>query len=105
MNRAAVYRATLRHFFAPVADLLYDDESVTEVMINGPDRIYFERGGRVHESDRRFESEAALEAAVRNLADRSRRSSGSTPSSPRPAARGCASRSASSSGRTPRWNG
>jgi pilus assembly protein CpaF len=69
MNRAAVYRATLRHFFAPVADLLYDDESVTEVLINGPDRIYFERNGRLHATDRRFESAAALDAAVRNLAE------------------------------------
>src|SRR5262245_53545038 len=69
MNRAAVYRASLRHFFAPVADLLYDHESATEVLINGPDRIYFERGGRLYETDRRFESAAALEAAVRNLAE------------------------------------
>lgn len=40
MDRADVYRATIRYFFAPVADLLYEDETVTEVLINGPDRIY-----------------------------------------------------------------
>src|SRR5262245_7066230 len=69
MDRADVYRSTLRYFFAPVADLLYEDESVTEVLINGPDQIYCERAGRVERVARRFADEHVLLAAVRNLAE------------------------------------
>src|SRR5215207_1199263 len=69
MDRAAIYGATLRHFFAPVADLLYDDESVTEVLINGPGEIYCERGGRLEKTNRRFPDEQSLDAAVQNLAE------------------------------------
>jgi pilus assembly protein CpaF len=68
MDRADVFRATLRYFFAPVADLLYDDESVSEVVINGPDQIYCERAGRLERVERRFASEHVLLAGVRNLA-------------------------------------
>jgi pilus assembly protein CpaF len=69
MNKADIYRSTLRYFFAPVADLLYDDESVTEVLINGPDQIYCERGGRLEKVPRAFADVHVLEAAVRNLAE------------------------------------
>ena len=47
MMRGEIYGKTLRFFLAPVADLLYEDESVTEVLINGPSNIYCERGGRL----------------------------------------------------------
>ena len=60
---------TLRHFFAPVADLLYDDESVTEVLINGPGPDLLRAGRPARATDRRFADAAALEAAVRNLAE------------------------------------
>ncbi|MDZ7787371.1 MAG: ATPase, T2SS/T4P/T4SS family [Halofilum sp. (in: g-proteobacteria)] len=39
---------------------LIDDESVGEIMVNGPDRIYVEREGRVELSNNRFSSDAAL---------------------------------------------
>lgn len=69
-RRDQIYGQTLRYFFAPVADLLFDDESVTEVMINGPREIYCEREGRVEfQPGRAFADEQALEAAVRNLAE------------------------------------
>lgn len=64
-----IYRRTLQHFLAPVADLLYDDESVTEVLINGPSSIYVERRGRLELTDRRFEDAEALQASVNNLAE------------------------------------
>ncbi len=76
MDRADVYRSTIRYFFAPVADLLYDDESVTEVLINGPNQIYCERNGRLEKVDRRFADELVLMAAVRNLAEYVNRSIG-----------------------------
>ena len=72
MTRANVYGQTLRFFFAPVADLLYDPahDHVTEVMINGPDDIYFEREGKIERAEgRRFADAEALMAAVRNLAE------------------------------------
>ncbi len=73
MDRADVYRSTVRHLFAPVADLLYNDDSVTEVLINGPDQIYCERAGRLEKVDRRFPDEHALMAAAQNLAEYVRR--------------------------------
>lgn len=69
MIRSDIYGKTLRFFLAPVADLLYEDESVTEVLINGPSTIYCERGGRLERVDRHFADEAVLMAAVRNLAE------------------------------------
>jgi pilus assembly protein CpaF len=57
----------LKLFFGPVAEYL-DDPAVTEVMINGPDRIYVERKGRLIKTDARFINEQALEAAAKNVA-------------------------------------
>ena len=73
MTRADIYGRTLKHFLAPVADLLYEDESISEVMINGPDTVYIERAGRLELSGRKFASAEALTAAVRNLAEYVRR--------------------------------
>jgi pilus assembly protein CpaF len=69
MLREQIYQKTLRHFFQPVEDLLFEKPEVTEVLINGPDRIYCESGGKLHLTDRRFDSEESLEMAVRNLAE------------------------------------
>lgn len=69
MIRSEIYGKTLRFFLAPVADLLYEDESVTEVLINGPSTIYCERGGRLERVDRGFADEQVLMAAIRNLAE------------------------------------
>jgi pilus assembly protein CpaF len=54
-------------FFQPIADYLKDDE-VSEIMINGHEQIYIERAGKLEETDARFVSEAALKAAVVNVA-------------------------------------
>ena len=71
MTRPDIYRATIRELFAPVADLLFDDKSVSEVLINGPSEVYFEREGRLVKADaaHKFADEAALLAAVRNIAE------------------------------------
>ena len=42
--------------FGPIEPLL-QDETVTEVMINRPDRVYYEREGMLHLSDRAFRDE------------------------------------------------
>ena len=68
-TRADIYRAALEHFLAPVHDQLYVDDNINEVMINGHDQIYVERSnGIVEKIDAVFPSEAALRAAVNNLA-------------------------------------
>ena len=43
--------------------------SVSEVLVNGPDKIYFERAGRLHRADLRFSDNAAVMAAARNIAE------------------------------------
>ena len=54
-------------FFQPVCEYLEDDD-VSEVMINGPGRIYIERRGILEETEARFLNEQALQAAVKNVA-------------------------------------
>ncbi len=51
--------------FGPLEPLL-QDESVTEVMVNGPDLVYAERSGKLVETDVKFESEEH----VRRIIDR-----------------------------------
>jgi pilus assembly protein CpaF len=48
---------------------LLDDPDVTEVMVNGPERIYFEKRGRIQSSECRFPDERMLMAAVLNIAE------------------------------------
>ena len=49
---------------------LLDDPTVTEIMVNGPDRIFFERGGRLQRWDRTFSSPEKLEDVIRQIAGR-----------------------------------
>lgn len=54
-------------FLEPVRPYLEDD-SVSEILINGPLSIYIERKGRLEKIDAVFPSEAALKAAATNIA-------------------------------------
>src|ERR1700746_619743 len=36
---------------------LLADETVTEIMVNGPHELWIERGGRLHDSDAQFQDE------------------------------------------------
>jgi len=67
MSRQSVFEASARYFLDPVASYL-DDESVTEIMVNGYDDIYIERRGRLEHTLARFPSEDALLSAVHNIA-------------------------------------
>jgi pilus assembly protein CpaF len=49
---------------------LLDDPLVTEIMVNGPGRIYVERGGRLHLADCRFGSEAQLRTVIERIVSR-----------------------------------
>jgi len=62
-----VFHKTLLAFLAPVAELLAD-AAVGEIVINGPEEVYAERGGRLERTSARFESEHALASAVRHIA-------------------------------------
>ncbi len=59
--------ASIRFLLAPIVPLL-DDQSVSEIMINGSRDIRVERGGRISKTDITFSSEEQLLAAVRNIA-------------------------------------
>ncbi|MHB8874136.1 MAG: CpaF family protein [Myxococcaceae bacterium] len=61
-----MYTESLRAFLKPVLPYL-DDDSVSEIMINGPEDIWIERKGRVSKTDARF-SEEGLLGAARNMA-------------------------------------
>jgi pilus assembly protein CpaF len=62
-----VHHENLRAMLAPIAELL-GDPGVSEVMINGPDRVYVERGGRIELTPLRFAGREALLCAVRGIA-------------------------------------
>jgi pilus assembly protein CpaF len=47
---------------------LLDDESVTEILVNGPSEIFVERRGRLTKSDAKFESPEKLMSALRVIA-------------------------------------
>lgn len=49
--------------FGLLEDLLAD-EAITEIMANGPDRVFIERGGKIEPIDRRFQDEGELRALV-----------------------------------------
>ena len=67
MVNEQVFEASIGFFLRPVQTLLLDD-SVTEIMVNGYNEIYFERRGRLYASELSFETEDALLSAVRNVA-------------------------------------
>ncbi len=56
-----------------IQDLL-EDEEITEIMINGYDHIFIEKGGRLYESNRSFESKERLLDIIHRVAAFSNRS-------------------------------
>jgi pilus assembly protein CpaF len=63
-----IYAETTRHFLRPVLSLL-DNPDISEVMINGPDTVFYESRGRIHRADCRFPDSASLMAAAENIAE------------------------------------
>jgi pilus assembly protein CpaF len=45
-----------------------DDDSVSEVLVNGPDEVFVERRGLLERTPAKFKDEQALQAAIRNIA-------------------------------------
>lgn len=46
---------------------LVEDESVTEIMVNGTEDIFLERNGRIFKSDKRFLSQSKLEDVIQQI--------------------------------------
>lgn len=67
MNRELIFRATLDRYLEPVAQFRRDP-GVTEIMINGPNEVYIERGGRLELTGVRFDDAESLASLARNLA-------------------------------------
>ena len=65
--RQSVFEASARYFLEPIAALL-DDDSVTEIMVNGHTEVYAERRGKLERTGAAFESEDALLTAIHNVA-------------------------------------
>ena len=59
-----VYNEAMR--LGPLEDLLSDD-SVTEIMVNGPRNVYVERGGRLALSDCQFTDDASVLAVIERI--------------------------------------
>lgn len=51
----------------PPLDVLMRDPTITEIMVNGPDRIFIERGGVRQDSGLRFEGEHRLRYAIERM--------------------------------------
>ena len=66
MSRAAVFEASLAYFLQPLATLL-EDPTVTEIMVNGHERVFAERRGKLESVATRFDDEDALLSAIHNL--------------------------------------
>ncbi len=48
-------------------DTIIKDETITEVMINGPDHIFIEQNGRLFKLDKQFESQRRLEDIIQRI--------------------------------------
>jgi pilus assembly protein CpaF len=67
-NKASsVFEDSIATFLSPIVGFLADD-TVSEVMINGPEEIFVERRGLIEKTDAKFRDEQSLVAAVRNIA-------------------------------------
>ncbi len=62
----SVFDTSVQVFLKPVLKYLQDEE-ITEVMINGYNKIFIEKNGMIYKTDVSFDDEASLLAAVRNI--------------------------------------
>ncbi len=65
--------------YGPIDPLLHDD-SITEVMVNGPDQVYVERAGLIYETDVKFDNDDHVKRIIdRIIAPLGRRCDESSP--------------------------
>jgi len=65
-ERSNIFEATVDHFLAPIMEFM-NDPDIAEIMINSPDEIYIEKGGKLIKTDARFADNEAMMAAVNNV--------------------------------------
>lgn len=46
---------------------LVDDKEITEIMVNGPDNIFYEKEGQIHKFDGHFSSEEKMEDVIQQI--------------------------------------
>ncbi len=63
----AAFEASLEFFLAPLVPFMRDPD-VSEIMVNGHNRIYIEKAGRISLTSATFPTEADVEAAANNVA-------------------------------------
>lgn len=79
MYMSSVTKLTLRQeLFNAIRRLdllqeLIDDKSVSEIMVNGADSIFYERNGKIYTWDRHFESREKLEDVIQQIVSRANR--------------------------------
>ena len=67
-NAAQALDRTLEgHDYGPLTPLLLDD-TISEVMVNGPNQVYIERKGQLTLADVKFASDAELVRVIRDIA-------------------------------------
>ena len=66
-NTGSLFQVSIRGMLAPIVPFL-DDDTVSEVIVNGHTEVYVERNGRLEKTDVRFPDEESWQAAVRNIA-------------------------------------
>lgn len=64
---SAIFDDAIKNFLSPIRQLL-EDESVSEIMINGAKEIFIERKGLVAKVPATFSSEEDLQSAMRSIA-------------------------------------
>ena len=47
-----------------VIEPLMEDPSITEIMVNGPDKVFYEKGGKLYRSDIRFKDKESLKTVI-----------------------------------------
>lgn len=67
MSDSNIFESSLKNFLSPIAHLL-EDESVSEIMINGHEQIWVEKAGKIVPTEVKFPDEDSLRAAVNNIA-------------------------------------
>lgn len=66
-DQLTVFQAAIKNFLGPILPFM-DDESITEILINGHSEIFIERGGKLERTEATFPDEDSLRAAVNNIA-------------------------------------
>jgi len=62
-----VFQQAIQNFLGPIVPFL-NDPAVSEILINGPQEIFVETGGKLTKTSATFTDEDALRAAVNNIA-------------------------------------